>query len=223
MRERDESEAGSPAWARRTVRGDRVRRACLSAGGQKVQVGFNVVLVLVTTFILVWDIAVLGVNTRPPVWFVVVDCAVVLLLLLEVAARTWERGGCAPYLARGANRFDVVVAVLSALSLALYAVELSRYSGDAETAVFALRVARDAVRFGRVLVFVRSLKESVVQFDPDAADDRLPDEVRELMITPAASPVYFLGGRNYVAASRRPSSRSEGARSPLPPPPEDVL
>ena len=218
------SAAGSPAWGRRSPGGDRVRRACYGPAGLAAQLAANVAMVLATTFILVWDLAVLRMQ-KPPLWFVLLDCAVVLFLVVEVVVRTLERGGCGAYLARPANRFDLAVAVLSVAGLGLYVLEASRYSDDAETAVFVFRVARDTVRFGRVLFFARVLRESLVEFRGDG--DELPEEVRELMITPAASPIFYMGGRNFVAQgrspARRPSARAAEQPGACPPHPEDVL
>lgn len=192
------------AWGERGLRADSVRRACYGPAGLAVQACFNLTLLCLTTFALAYDLAVVR-TSKPPLWFVALDCAIVAVLVVEVALRTAERGGCGPYLARPANRFELAVAVLSVLGLGVYLFENSRYSDDAETAVFAFRVVRDVVRLGRVVFFLRTLRDSIVEFraaddsaDPytDVYDALGGANARELMATPTGSPALFSGPRS---------------------------
>lgn len=154
-----------------TPLGHYIKRKCLSSYCLYFQLGFNVWMMFLNTFLIGVDSYYIYMGKSDLLidqsWFIALDVFVVVVLVIDFCARLWIEHLCdiAEYMRENTARLDAVVVVLSVAALTLYIYEQKEHSvsrsAEAETMLLILRILRDIVRLARTISFVQMFMQSL--------------------------------------------------------------
>ena len=153
--ERNQADVGSDSFK------DRLRSCFLSRGCGLFALGFNVLLAISNTGLIVFDLWLITQKNGEgayQLFFFIADAVIVSVLLAEISGR-WlvvYHADCGKYLDQLENKFDLAVGLFSSLFLALYAFD-DFLKSDAETFLLAMRVLRDVLRVARTIYFIHAV------------------------------------------------------------------
>ncbi len=146
----------------------RTTQFCFSRLGLALQIIFNAIFIVLNAFLIIFELIISSPESaNTELWFIVLDISLVCALVVEVLLRQLEFGCNFPrYCAKTENKVDMLVVVLSVgcLSFYIWDFEHANNASTPQYIMVSLRIVRDVVRTIRVIFFIKSLYNTIVDF-----------------------------------------------------------
>jgi hypothetical protein len=148
---------------------ERAQACCYGDECIVFQIVFNVIMCLLNTFMIAWDILYMFPRESDGhsiilMWFTFFDIFIVAVLVLELAVHFYLSRSCLAFFSECHNIFDIIVCIISIAACLIVYAEENLYGNVSEETLLVLRVLRDVARILRLYWFFTALYANVIDF-----------------------------------------------------------